>query len=421
MFTPPASPKPHLTEASSSSDTPLTPSPTPSPSSSPHSTSPLSITGPHVQLSSPPSTKRRARADTAKTEAESSGNRKRRIARHTRLTVLLVPLVLILITLSTRWVSHPAVLDLLSPSTADSQSDWSNIVAEHQPHQLQRRQSSAGAGSGISFPSGSLSTSATPTTTQSATPSIPTIPTQPPVLPTPFPQAFDTTLSQNYTTGSCQAFMTNMTSTEPFRQCRPFSLLWQTSNAFLLAQNNVTALNIDVWGTCNTPLTEDQCLSNIGWFASELPKQCATEIADDNATVQQALQGLQAFGLMRQVACLADQSTSAYCYVEAAVDKNPSDLYFYSLPFGLALPNKTVPTCSGCTKSVLALYGQQATQLDGLKQTYNSAAKIAESTCGQGYVANVSTTNGAVGVAWGANQIWWNAGLALVAILLVLS
>ncbi|KAI0064371.1 hypothetical protein BV25DRAFT_1783216, partial [Artomyces pyxidatus] len=281
----------------------------------------------------------------------------------------------------------------------------------HAPHAHARRQNSAsgsgqsapplsGSGAPITFPTPTPThapSSLLPSGTQSAGQGIPTIPTSPPVLPTPFPQPWDTTLNQNFTSAACQAFVANMTGTAPFRQCRPFSLLSQTSSAFLLAQSNTTALNIDVWGTCNTPLSSDQCAANLAWFAGELPKQCSEELDDNNETVQQALQGLQMYSLMRQVACLPDQSTSAYCYVEAVANSNPSDLYFYSLPWGLALPNNTVPTCSGCTKSVMSLLSAQATQLDGLKLTYNAAARLASSTCGTGYVANASTTSGADG------------------------
>ena len=62
---------------------------------------------------------------------------------------------------------------------------------------------------------------------------VPTIPATPPVLPTPFPQPLDQTLNQNYSTVSCQNFFTNMTQSPAFRSCRAFSLLSQSSNAFI--------------------------------------------------------------------------------------------------------------------------------------------------------------------------------------------
>ena len=60
-----------------------------------------------------------------------------------------------------------------------------------------------------------------------------TVPWVAPVLPTPFPQPFDSTFSPNFSTVSCQDFMTNMTLSPNFRRCRPFSLLVGDSNAFI--------------------------------------------------------------------------------------------------------------------------------------------------------------------------------------------
>jgi hypothetical protein len=90
--------------------------------------------------------------------------------------------------------------------------------------------------------------------------------------------------------------------------------------------------------------------------------------------------------MMRQVACLSNQNSSAYCYVEAATNRNPSDLYFYSLPFGFPLPNNTNLSCSSCTKSVMALFGSQSNETTGLETTYNAAANLASSKCGSDYV-----------------------------------
>jgi hypothetical protein len=96
--------------------------------------------------------------------------------------------------------------------------------------------------------------------------------------------------------------------------------------------------------------------------------------------------GLHSYSLMRRVACLADQYRSTYCYVDAASSSNPSDLYIYSLPFGLPLPNGTTPTCSNCTKSVMTLFGAPANQTDDLKQTFQAALNIISAKCGPNFV-----------------------------------
>jgi len=90
--------------------------------------------------------------------------------------------------------------------------------------------------------------------------------------------------------------------------------------------------------------------------------------------------------MMRQVACLSNQNTSTYCYIEAASNRNPSDLYFYNLPFGFPLPNNTNLSCSSCTKSVMAIFGSQVNETSGLEKTYNTAAILASSKCGSNYV-----------------------------------
>jgi hypothetical protein len=103
---------------------------------------------------------------------------------------------------------------------------------------------------------------------------------------------------------------------------------------------------------------------------------------------------------MRTAGCLPDQATNAYCYVEAAHSTDPSDLYYYQLPIGIPLPKSTVPSCSGCTKSLLALYSQALQNaapgtLSNLQNTYASGANLAVAKCGAGY-AQASATGGGV-------------------------
>ncbi|THH09891.1 hypothetical protein EW146_g8547 [Bondarzewia mesenterica] len=429
MFTPPASPLPP-SHPTGSLDTPsLMSTSTSAPPTSPPS-SPSPVRPPHAQ--------------TAVLEAQQDPHHlhKQRIAQRTRLTMILVPLILILITVSTRYTAHPKVLDLFSDPSLDSYPHWSDLT-DWDPHPAHpRRQDTSSiftVASSITFPS-SLSLKPTATVssasgTQSASTGLPTIPTATPVLPTPFPQPFDSTMNQQYSTVGCLQFITNMTNTDPFRQCRPFSLLMRTSSAFIQvrvslpvlgasrmlalilpslrskqAQTNATALNIDIWGTCNTPIDADQCAANMAWFASELTTQCQKDLSDQNKNVMQALTGLQTYTLLRQAACLADQSTSAYCYLEAATASQPSDLYFYSLPWGIALPNGTAFTCSACTKSVMALFATHTSNVTGLSETYANAASIAQNACGTGFCAVVGMVNRS-----------WDDGLVLGPVVILLS
>lgn len=122
--------------------------------------------------------------------------------------------------------------------------------------------------------------------------------------------------------------------------------------------------------------------------------------------------GLEAYTLLRNTGCLVDQATGAYCYVEAVHNPQPADLYFYSLPLGTDLPPAITPSCSACTKSVMALYAAQGANLSALQETYDGAATVANKVCGQGY-AQGGDTNGAAAMAGGSGVfVLWTLAIA---------
>ena len=102
-------------------------------------------------------------------------------------------------------------------------------------HRRQQPSASALVVSRTTSASSSTSSSRRPTsTTPVSNQPVPTVPSSPPILPTPFPQAIDGSgIPQNFTSTSCATFFANMTATAPFRTCRPFSLLLATSSAFI--------------------------------------------------------------------------------------------------------------------------------------------------------------------------------------------
>jgi hypothetical protein len=57
------------------------------------------------------------------------------------------------------------------------------------------------------------------------------------------------------------------------------------------AQSNLTLLNSVVWGTCNTNLTQDECSSDMAWFASTLQSVCSVDLNAGNVMAVQTLQG----------------------------------------------------------------------------------------------------------------------------------
>jgi hypothetical protein len=132
-------------------------------------------------------------------------------------------------------------------------------------------------------------------------------------------------------------------------------------------------------------------------FAAQLEVSCKEDLGDRNSIAVGSLRALKAFTLMATTSCLADPSTNTYCYVKAVFSQNPSDLYFYQLPFGIKLPNNTAPTCSACTKTMMGLYAwalgnETKGELSGLETTYQSAANLAVGKCGDGY-APIQVTN----------------------------
>jgi hypothetical protein len=233
MFTPPPSPLP-----SSLASFPLPNSTVSSPSPSPPSSPQLSLTPGPVTSSHCGARARRLEM------TMTIQDRKRRIAWYTRLMVITVPLVLVLVAFLRHFASRPLFLDLLVGPSPGARVFLATGIDRtgHSIRPLHRRQSgvstmplvipsSMSSVSSLVFPT--IASTPTPTSSQGPSQVVPTILSSAPDLPTPFPQAYDTTLGSNFTTLTCQMFFTNMTQSLPFRQCRPFSFLSQTSSAFL--------------------------------------------------------------------------------------------------------------------------------------------------------------------------------------------
>ncbi|KAF9019109.1 hypothetical protein BDZ89DRAFT_992754 [Hymenopellis radicata] len=339
-------------------------------------------------------------------EPEVYGAEKRSVGRRIKWTVLLVPLALVLITASTRYITHPAAFDVLSEGF---QLNWETLTTTGVDWQPHKRHPNNDHSTNIATISGSLTASglvvpstqsatATASTTAATAQAVPTIPTNPD-LPAPFPQAFDSDITQNYSSMTCFNFFSNMTNTAAFRSCRPFSMLLQTSNAFVATQDNLTELNAVVWGTCNPPLGYDQCASNIAWFADAIQTACAVDIADNSVLVSSTLTALKAYSVMHDAACQADPTTNTYCYVNAVHNSNPSDQYFYQLPLDISVPNTSTPVCSSCTKSIMNIFAEAYPHLEALQSTYPSAQSLADTACGEGYAPTVAaSTDGAMSI-----------------------
>lgn len=343
--------------------------------------------------------------------AEASASRipldaKKRSGKRTLLFVTLLPTALILSALLHHYIRipGPVVLDETIPVS----------FSKREPQLL----SDPTLSSSAVLSSSSLPSQSDVPTSVSSLPPIPVSP----ALPTPFPQPFDASLSDNFTTTGCQAFFTNFTQEPSFRQCRSFAFLLATSSQFLQDQRNATLLSNIIWGTCNTPPTVQTCDSVMSNYLSQLNDLCQKDIAAENPVALQAQIGFQSYTAMRIAACLPDPSTNSFCYVDAAAASPPADIYFYSLPFGTPVPDSTKPSCSPCIKSLLAVFAQyvkpssagsgviqvgtssgnstanslQPTPLPVLSLTYPPAARLAVNQCGGTYASvSVAQPSGA--------------------------
>ncbi|KAG1736140.1 uncharacterized protein EDB91DRAFT_1055802 [Suillus paluster] len=322
-----------------------------------------------------------------------------------RWTIILVPIILISIAVSTRCFVHPAAFDAFSPTSTHEWKSWAKSMTDWSLHEKHKPIENISQLSVLSDTRPSFTKRSTPSTTIA-----PTVPTNP-TLPTPFPQPYDTTLSSNFSTTSCYNFFLNMTQTDALRSCRPFSLLLTHSQAFIKIQDDINAVNTDIWGTCNTDISQSQCDLNMAWFVSALRSSCATDLNNQNLMAVGALIGLQAFDLMRDAACSVDPVANAYCYVEAVASSDPSSYYFYQLPLGQPLPKITNGACTSCTKSLMSMYSaaltsSNASSLTGLQATYGDAANKLNNACGSSYAQSTTVASSSapkltnVGGAW---------------------
>ncbi|KAH6896281.1 hypothetical protein BKA70DRAFT_1231758 [Coprinopsis sp. MPI-PUGE-AT-0042] len=384
---------------------------TPPPSPQPHR---LVITPPSPQ----PIERLSLMADSTPPEHYTVHEEKKATGRRFRFMVLLVPVVLIAITLTARLLTaEHSSYDFSSLSDSLWQHSLSGGELRLQHSSLHKRNpdpqapdiaiDSSAASSGTSGrPTG---TASNPSASSQANQVTPTVPDTPPVLPTPFVQPFDGSLPQNFSSPTCLNFFTNMTNSRPFRSCRPFSLLLQTSDEFISAQQNLTFLNDLVWGTCNTNTDQNECIGNM-------------QVVSPTSFVR-----LKPMHRCAKLPVKLIQLPNTYCFVNAARDTNPANLYYYSLPLGIKLPKSTDPQCNACLKSLMGMYSsvlksstssEEVRSLPGLVQTYENAAELTLGKCGVGF-ALTGIAGSALGGRLGVDSVWTLGVLSLVAAALV--
>jgi hypothetical protein len=129
---------------------------------------------------------------------------------------------------------------------------------------------------------------------------------------TVLPQPFDTTLGNNFTNDACPKFFVDFLSDATFQACYPFSLLLQTSHGFFEAEKNFYQTTAAVQAGCEVDF--DTCNNLMQGLAAELKSQtaCLTDFQAENQIVMQAYNGLVAYPVMYQAACLKD-TAGDYC------------------------------------------------------------------------------------------------------------
>lgn len=85
---------------------------------------------------------------------------------------------------------------------------------------------------------------------------------------------------------------------------------------------------------------------------------------------------------------------ASYCYSDALfsmIESSADDAYLYLLPLGISFPNTSTPSCSACTKQVMAIFHSYTNNASNvITNTYGSASGVIAEKCPNTFV-NTST------------------------------
>ncbi|KAL6235663.1 hypothetical protein BDW75DRAFT_209027 [Aspergillus navahoensis] len=211
-----------------------------------------------------------------------------------------------------------------------------------------------------------------------------------------FPTAFDTSLSNNFTTTSCPTFFTSFLSDSSFTNCHAISTLLRDSTAFFhtLTSAASTSRVLDV--ACAADVSS--CASTLSSLAYDLidDSNCGKDYADGNPLVTNAYVDLITYEPIYRATCLQNPDTSDYCFVDSVTNtSNAADYDVYSLPYGSTINNTTsLPTCSSCLQATLGIFSEWAQdEKQPLAKSYLTSAEAINGKCGSDF-ANVNLTVG---------------------------
>ncbi|QUC19453.1 uncharacterized protein UV8b_03694 [Ustilaginoidea virens] len=208
----------------------------------------------------------------------------------------------------------------------------------------------------------------------------------------PLPSPFDTPVPSAFQLPgrgtSCPTFIYTLLSNPTFKSCYPLSMLMQTSTGFFNAEKQLVSLVRVLDASCAADVTS--CSSFLGKAAQNLTADgnCKSEFDQNQTQVIQAYRGLKAYKVLYSATCLQNPITNSYCFANAVTNlSTPSDSYLYFMPYGLALPGASTPTCSWCTQNTMSVYHSAAAdRRQPVASKYEDAARQINTICGPNFV-----------------------------------
>ncbi|KAL5398904.1 hypothetical protein PMIN03_012737 [Paraphaeosphaeria minitans] len=201
------------------------------------------------------------------------------------------------------------------------------------------------------------------------------------------PTAFDSALSNNFTT-NCATFFKTMLQSETVTSCHPFSLILRTSNALFKASKSFIRITQTLEATCAANST--QCTVGMNHLATQLltDDACKVDYDNNNPQVIQAYNGLVSYEPMYLASCLKDDEGD-YCYANAVTNTTSEgvDAIPFYLPLGVPMTSGARTTCNSCLLDEMAIFSQfAANSTQPVSMTYSSAADAISMYCGTAFV-----------------------------------
>ncbi|KAK4092385.1 hypothetical protein Purlil1_3006 [Purpureocillium lilacinum] len=255
-----------------------------------------------------------------------------------------------------------------------------------------------------------------PTTTASPTADVSQSP-----LPSPFDNNIPSDFKLDSSDNRCPNFMSRLLSDPTFKRCYPISMLVQTSRGFFDAEKKLLSIVRVLDAACKADVST--CTDFLSQAAQNLTTEanCKAEIDQRQSLVLEAWRGLKAYEVLYKATCLQDNATSMYCFANAVTNlTTPSDSFLYFVPFGLALPGSSTPSCNWCNKETMAIYrAASADRQQFVADKYEPAARQINAVCGPNFVnGTLPAAQSAAGVALPPSYTFALAGFLVLAALL---